>query len=822
MTTPTPSPKESSPDAPPSNRITQLLLDPRGLQLLMTAGGGLLALGLVLWLVVIGVFDQPLHAAMGLGFANLALLGTGVAVALKTRYRSAGRAVAMLACLLLPLNLWFYDAQGLVTLANGGNLWLPALVGCVLYAAVARLLKDSLFVYACVSGIAMTGLLFLADADVARFGEILAPSALLAVLGVVCVHAERLFPVTAIKEEFAAFTRNDFGLAFFRSGHVLLGSGLAVLFVGRLGRFYSLLFADWGWFTEPDVVTLPSVQLAALGIALLGAYTYAYSWIVAGNRRFIVSSLLMLVWSVVMGFDLLQIPFTEELFVGTLAFASLACCLTGRLLLPEKEEKGADVSTSLSTTAMITAGTASVLTLLQLLRSFVFDGGGWIDFDFGWSFVGSSALVLIAQGSLLKSLVSKDSQVVSLTGFALSLLAFLGGLLGISPMAAELSGSALLLLFSLIPLGSIIAAYITKNTPWRQGMIRAAEGTAALLAVFTLPTILVESSVSTIAMFASFATIYGLTAAITSRRIPAVLATIMTIAAAWQAVVVFGLGVHGPLLAMSLLGLVLIVVDRLRPVVNLALVGRIGILLSGVAGGLLAATRLASLEVSLPLLGLLVAQTVIAALAAWLTPTEKGRHGLMLVAALGFLTAGATLNSLSLLSTLQRVELLTTVVGMVALTAGHIGWRREIAKEGESSLQDDLVDINLWAGSLLTAVPLVLGLIDIRFGGGNAGWIALHEIGVLGGGLLLLGSGVLCRLRATTLTGATTLLVYLLSLVALINVPDQLQSVAVYLMLGGGALFGGAVLLSVYRDRLLALPDRIREGEGVFAVLKWR
>jgi hypothetical protein len=39
---------------------------------------------------------------------------------------------------------------------------------------------------------------------------------------------------------------------------------------------------------------------------------------------------------------------------------------------------------------------------------------------------------------------------------------------------------------------------------------------------------------------------------------------------------------------------------------------------------------------------------------------------------------------------------------------------------------------------------------------------------------------------------------------------------------GGGALFGGAVLLSVYRDRLLALPDKVSRGEGVFAVLKWR
>jgi hypothetical protein len=34
--------------------------------------------------------------------------------------------------------------------------------------------------------------------------------------------------------------------------------------------------------------------------------------------------------------------------------------------------------------------------------------------------------------------------------------------------------------------------------------------------------------------------------------------------------------------------------------------------------------------------------------------------------------------------------------------------------------------------------------------------------------------------------------------------------------------FGAGLLLSLYRDRLLALPEWIKRREGVFRVLTWR
>ena len=78
------------------------------------------------------------------------------------------------------------------------------------------------------------------------------------------------------------------------------------------------------------------------------------------------------------------------------------------------------------------------------------------------------------------------------------------------------------------------------------------------------------------------------------------------------------------------------------------------------------------------------------------------------------------------------------------------------------------------------------------------------------------------QLRATTITGAALLLVYLLSLLLFINMLQNVQTAAIWMMIGGGVIFGTGILLSIYRDRLLTLPDKVRRREGVFRVLGWR
>jgi hypothetical protein len=78
------------------------------------------------------------------------------------------------------------------------------------------------------------------------------------------------------------------------------------------------------------------------------------------------------------------------------------------------------------------------------------------------------------------------------------------------------------------------------------------------------------------------------------------------------------------------------------------------------------------------------------------------------------------------------------------------------------------------------------------------------------------------HIKSTTLVGGIMMALYVLGLVAFLRLPDMLKTTAVYLMIGGGLFFGVGLVLSVYRDRLLTLPARIKRHEGVFRVLNWR
>jgi hypothetical protein len=76
-------------------------------------------------------------------------------------------------------------------------------------------------------------------------------------------------------------------------------------------------------------------------------------------------------------------------------------------------------------------------------------------------------------------------------------------------------------------------------------------------------------------------------------------------------------------------------------------------------------------------------------------------------------------------------------------------------------------------------------------------------------------------LKSTTCTGSVLTVLYFLTLV--IFLPwSRLNAVAIFILVGGGVLFSSGLLLSVYRDRLLTLPDRIKRREGLFRVLNWR
>jgi hypothetical protein len=93
---------------------------------------------------------------------------------------------------------------------------------------------------------------------------------------------------------------------------------------------------------------------------------------------------------------------------------------------------------------------------------------------------------------------------------------------------------------------------------------------------------------------------------------------------------------------------------------------------------------------------------------------------------------------------------------------------------------------------------------------------------MLAAGVLLLAIGFMLQIRSTTLTGAGLLVIYLMTLVLYVNMLENEQTAAIWMTIGGGVIFGTGILLSIYRDRLLTLPDQVKRREGIFKVLGWR
>jgi hypothetical protein len=178
-------------------------------------------------------------------------------------------------------------------------------------------------------------MLMLADGRIERFWEITSPSALLVVLGMICIHVERAFAVDA-----GPFSRAKFGRAFFQAGHVSLAAGLALLIGGHVsGWFYDAWFAELNWFAKPAVATQTNLKLIALMLSLGGVYSYLYSQLVVAQRgRYTASAVLSLVWSAMVVVDLLNIPLTMEVLALGASIAALLASVSSLFVRGEMDE----------------------------------------------------------------------------------------------------------------------------------------------------------------------------------------------------------------------------------------------------------------------------------------------------------------------------------------------------------------------------------------------------------------------------------------------------------------------------------------------------
>ena len=834
----------------PRRPLWEVILDPHTIQWLLGLGGVLFVIGLVIWLATLGIFENPLVVAVALGIGNAAVLGGGWAMIRFSRYQTAGRAITLLASLVMPLNLWFYHSYELITL--DGHLWVAALVCCVIYLASALLLRDHLFVYVFNGGIAMTGLLMLAD--MGRFWEIASPATLLVVLGLIAIHVERAFP-----EMEGPFSRRRFGLAFFHSGQVLMAAGLLLILGAQVAGdwlyqpLFKSIYESWGK-KPPAIVIERWGQFLALALVLAGSYAYFYSDIVV--RRvgvYVYMAVFTLLWAEMLVIELVAVHVTAEAAILALALTGLAANLLQPSLLNRQKSLGSGEgsdSFARTTLSLVRAGqplglflcTIPVLLGLVLhLRAtyrplyelwHLSDGGSY---TVTWTYVVAMFVTAVScrvgAHCYRHSLAWLSSAYFFGTGTAtLTCLAGLLSVLGIK------TWDEMAPLMMIAPIFYMIGSRIYRGHSQENPLAWVAHTATGVMIVAVVAAALhltpehvyalagKPSNLLLAAFFAEAAVFYALAAAFRKQGFNVYLGTAMACGAIWQVLQYYEtVPAEYYTLVFALLGLGLLIGYRLAMLEWTGLVdaafqcANALMSLSFVAAALITLSRLGTQpdRIHMSLVGLLVSLTVLSLLAAWLVRQEACRRWYILMAITEAALTFIVLHFLSHLSLWDKLEIFSVVVGLALLVIGHVGWHRE------QDQQSDLVSFSLTFGSLLVGAPLMIAVLIHRCQL-SPDFSTLNELGMLVVGILLLSTGFVLQLRATTITGAGLLVVYLMTLVLYINILENVQTAAIWVTIGGGVIFGAGIFLSIYRDRLLTLPEKVTRREGIFRVLSWR
>jgi hypothetical protein len=840
--------------AAPRRSLLEILLDPRSIQWLLAFGGALMVLGLVIYLWIAGIFQNAVVVAGIMGAATVALLVGGWAVICFTRYQTAGRALTLLACLVMPLNLWFYDAQGLITLRDGGHLWLAALVCCALYAASALVLRDSLFVYVLSAGVALTGLLILADRDVAHFWEVASPAALLVVLGLIALHAERAFP-----EGDGPFSRRRFGLAFFWSGQALLGAGLLVLLGGQLfGWLHPLMPAGLldtmrtlgpEMDAIPHVVNDPALQTLALFLVLAGTYAYVYSDVVV--RRvgvYIYLAIFTVLWAEVLAVLLAVNLYGLNVHLEAVILILAATALAGNVLQATLARQSESFARTGPPLGLFLSTLPVLLGVFLHLRATAPTWQHSFGYEPTWWYV-AGMLATAISCRVGAYLYRKQIPWLSAVYFFGTAAATLVGAAGLLSVLGTKDWSVQAPILMVIPILYLVAARLYRGRTEEAPLVWVAHTATAVMVLAVIGAALrgdasgrvdvVTGHVVNLLLgwfWLEAAVFYGLAAAFRKQGLNVYLATAAACGALWQFLNYYQIGAEYHTLAFALLGFGLLLAYRFAVPERL---GKSGLAdaafrcanalmsLSFVAVALLALSRLALSQAELArlggdwarplqlLFGLLVTTTAVSALAAWLV-AHRGWRRWYVIATLGQSLIGfLVLYKIIDLSPWQKLEIFCLVLGLLLLVVGHLGWYREQERH------NDLVSLSLFLGSILVGLPLAAAVLYFR-SRPTPVFHVLDELGLLLASILLFGSGFMFRIKSTTLVGGLLGAIYLVSLALFIHLPEQLQTAALWIAAGGLALFGSGLLLSIYRDRLLALPDKIKRREGIFRVLTWR
>ncbi len=814
------------------HRMFQSLLDPRSIHWMLLIGGGLCVLGLIVWLISLGVFKDPRVLAVALGLGTLAILGSGWFLTLRTRYRLAGQALTFLGCVLAPLNLWFYHAQGLVTV--DGHLWVGGVICCLLYAATVVILRDSLFMYAFEAGITLTMLLLLGD--MGKITDTTWLSLFFMAIGLVSIHCERMFSPALDSD----FPRHRFGLPLFWSGHVQIAAALLTLLGSQL----------LAWMVEPvrELVglewagnLLTSNYLLAAGIWLAGMYAYLYSDIVVRRIGVYLAlsgvCLVMAEITLLLGFDV-----RVEWILAALAVTSVTINFIGRQwpgLYPSIDRC---VQPLVLLLGFIPAFWGFVLHVRATSVSAT---------QLSWSYATGAEFVVVMFITAVANCVNaylyrRSEQKASTIYFFISGASVLIAASGLLRLFGLVQWTDQAPWMMLVPFGYLIASRLRRNHDeewplyWVAQSVtliillhvfNSAIGDLRLLAPLAGQQLSLMLSVS-LAVAAAFYFIAGLFHPRTGNTY---LGTIVACGALWQLLGYWGVDDRSYTMLYAALGLACLVASRaLGDEPNLSgsnhsslkdsvARGR-GIHIFQCGNGILGIACLATLFQGLAGLATrsgswldiltMFATAGTAALAAFVVPARNWRR-IYTTAAISI--GAVTFMRLSLLSQLsgwQKLELFCVTIGVAMLIAGHIGLFRE-----SHGKRHEGVGVGLGLGSILVSAALTIAVFYHRWLVGRPSTI--DEIALLTLTIPMLITGLSWKVKATTLCGGLALTTYLVALVISLAYRPEV-AIGIYLAIGGAFVFAIGIILSIYRDRLLEIPDHVANRTGVFRILNWR
>jgi len=819
------------PKLPVLRRMFEALLDPRSIQWMLMIGGGLCVLGLIVWLVSLGVFKDPHVLAVCLGVGTLAILAVGWYVTLRTRFKIAGQALTFLGCVVAPLNLWFYHAQGLITI--DGHLWVGGVACCLLYAATVYVLRDPLFLYACELGVTLTMLLLLAD-----LGKINHPTWLalfFMALGLVSIHAERAFPPAADSE----FSRRRFGLPLFWSGHVQIGVSLAILLGSQLLAW--LLAPARAWFDYSWAGNrLTENNLLAGSLWLAAVYAYLYSDIVVRKIGVYLAlagfCLVMAEVTLLLG---LHVPHEAILIIMSLTALGVNVV---RFLWPDWNENLRRVVPPVAAALSILPVFIGVILHIRA-TSEAFNRMDW-DYDTGGWFVAAMLIAAVCNrvsAALYRISDVRMSQLYFFLSAACVLVAAAGQLR--SRGLSEWSEQAPWLM--LIPIAYLIGSRIWRGHTAERPLYFVAQAATAI--------ILLHGFLATVDDWTSFvplegfraslmlglvfaqATVFYLMAGFFRRRsVNAYFAAAAACGALWQFMGYYGVDGSYYTMIYAGLGLVCLAAARMIGVRETTVYRAEGQRATRLRGrglaplqcghGILTVACLAAFMQGLAGLAnnqgdwvdiVSIFTTAVAAAAAIVIVPDAAWRRVYATAAVGVAAIGfLRLNLLINLSGWEKLEIFCVVVGLLILAVSHFLHFRE-----EQAERDEGVSLGLLFGSVLAASPLLIAVLYHRWVGGRPSFY--QEIALLTVTILMTVTGMAWQIRATTLLGGLALAIYLVVLVASLAYHPQV-AVGVYLAVGGAIVFALGIALSIYREKLLELPDQIAKRQGIFRILNWR